>query len=265
MSDDLLPALAVIPAGPFVMGSADGPVEERPAHTVYLDEFAIGVHLITNAEYERFVHETSYRAPAIDDLPLVVRAGGEARAREFRACGEAYSWNGARPPGDRLDHPVTLVRWEDAAAYCRWLTTLLGRVARLPSEAEWEKAARGTLDGKQYPWGDKLDAERANFLSDPARRAEAGTTASRRYPPNGYGLFDMAGNAWEWVHDWYEPTFYTVSPGTNPWGPATGQSRIVRGGGWLTAEPAMLTCSHRHEVPPDTYSYGIGFRVAAQA
>jgi formylglycine-generating enzyme required for sulfatase activity len=91
MSDDLLPALATIPAGPFVMGSDDGPAEERPAHTVYLDEFAIGVHLVTNAEYARFVHETGYRAPAVDDLPLVVRAGGDERAREFRASGEAYA------------------------------------------------------------------------------------------------------------------------------------------------------------------------------
>ncbi len=265
MTDELVPAFAAIPAGPFVMGSDDGPAEERPAHAVYLDAFAIGVHLVTNAEYGRFVHETGYRAPAVDDLPLVVRAGGDERAREFRASGEAYSWKGAHPPGDRLDHPVTLVRWEDAAAYCRWLTKVLGRVVRLPSEAEWEKAARGALDRKPYPWGDELDSERANFLSTPGQKPESGTTAWRRYPPNGYGLFDMAGNAWEWVYDWYESAFYSVSPETNPSGPPTGQSRIVRGGGWLTAEPAMLTCSHRHEVPPDTYSYGIGFRVVAQA
>jgi formylglycine-generating enzyme len=265
MTHELLPAFTAIPSGPFVMGSDDGPAEERPAHTVYLDEFAIGVHLVTNAEYGRFVQETGYRAPAVDDLPLVVRAGGDERAREFRASGEVYSWKGAYPPADRLDHPVTLVRWEDAATYCRWLTKVLGRIVRLPSEAEWEKAARGALERKPFPWGDVLDPERANFLSDPGQKAEAGTTACRRYPPNGYGLFDMAGNAWEWVHDWYEPAFYKVSPELNPPGPPTGQSRIVRGGGWLTAEPAMLTCSHRHEVPPDTYSYGIGFRVVAQA
>jgi sulfatase modifying factor 1 len=263
MSDDLLPAFAAIPAGPFVMGSDDGPAEERPAHTVHLDEFAIGVQLITNAEYGRFVHETGYRAPVVDDLPLVVRVGGEEREREFRASGDAYAWKGAHPPGDRLDHPVTLVRWEAAAAYCRWLSEVLERVVRLPSEAEWEKAARGGLDRKPYPWGDGLNPDRANFLNAPERKAEAGTTRCRRYPPNGYGLFDISGNAWEWVHDWYDPGFYGVSPEKNPVGPLNGQSRIVRGGGWLTAEPAMLTCSHRHEVPPDTYSYGIGFRVAA--
>ena len=263
MSDELLPAFAAIPGGPFVMGSDDGPAEERPAHVVHVDAFAISVQLVTNAAYGRFVHETGYRAPAVDDLPLVVRAGGEEREREFRASGAAYSWKGAHPPGNRLDHPVTLVRWEDAAAYCRWLTTVLGRVIRLPTEAQWEKAARGGLDRKPYPWGDELHPEHANFLSDPGRKAEAGTKACRRYPANGYGLFDMAGNAWEWVHDWYDPAFYSVSPEMDPVGPPTGQSRIVRGGGWPTAEPAMMTCSHRHEVPPDTYSYGIGFRVAA--
>jgi formylglycine-generating enzyme len=265
MSNDLLPAFATIPAGRFVMGSDEGPAEEGPAHTVHVDEFAIGVQLVTNAEYGRFVHETGYREPAIDDLPLVVRAGGVEREREFRASGDAYAWNGAEPPGDRLDHPVTLVRWEDAAAYCRWLSKVLERIVRLPSEAEWEKAARGGLDRKPYPWGDGLTPDRANFLHARERRPESGTTPCRRYLPNGYGLFDMVGNAWEWVLDWYQPGFYRVSPERNPVGPSSGHSRIVRGGGWLTVEPAMLTCSHRHEVPPDTYSYGIGFRVAAES
>ena len=262
MSDDLVPAFALIPAGPFVMGSDEGPAEERPAHTVHLDEFAIGVQLVTNAEYGRFVQEAGYRAPAVDDLPLVVRAGGEEREREFRAASAPYAWRSALPPADRLDHPVTLVRWDDAAAYCRWLSHVLERTVRLPSEAEWERAARGGLEQKPYPWGDGLSPERANFLDVPDRRARAGTTPCRRFAPNGYGLFDAAGNAWEWVHDWYDPGYYVVSPDKNPVGPPEGQSRIVRGGGWVTAEPAMLTCSHRHEVPPDTYSYGIGFRVA---
>jgi formylglycine-generating enzyme len=262
MSDDFVPELAVIPAGPFVMGADDGAADERPAHTVDLDTFSIGVWPVTNQEYGRFVHETGYRAPAVDDLPLVVVAGGDERERAFRAAAGAYTWTGSHPPAGRLDHPVTLVRWDDAAAYCRWLSKVLNRNVRLPSEAEWEKAARGGLEGRRYPWGNDLDRDHANYLNDPAMKASHGTSPCRAYPPNGYGLFDMAGNVWEWVHDWYDPGYYLASPDRNPPGPARGQFRVIRGGGWLAAEPAMLTCSHRHQVPPDTYSYGIGFRVA---
>ena len=267
MSDDLLPAFALIPAGPFVMGSDDGPADERPAHTVHLDEFAIGVQLVTNAEYGRFVHETGHRAPAIDDLPLVVTGGRRGtRARVPRRRRRLRLDAAPTRPRDRLDHPVTLVRWDDAAAYCRWLSKVLGRVVRLPTEAEWEKAARGGLDRKPYPWGDGLTSRSRQLPpAIPREGPRPARLRARRYPPNGYGLFDMAGNAWEWVHDWYDPGFYSVSPERNPVGPPSGHSRIVRGGGWLTAEPAMLTCSHRHEVPPDTYSYGIGFRVASES
>jgi sulfatase modifying factor 1 len=261
MADDLLPRFASIPEGPFVMGS-EGSVDERPAHAVHLQAFAIGIQAVTNAEYGRFVHETGYRAPAVDELPLVVVAGGREREHIFRTSADSYTWIGSQPPPNRLDHPVTLVRWDDAITYCRWLSKTIGRVVRLPTEADWEKAARGGLERKRYPWGDQLDRLHANYLSDPAKKTLHGTSACRSYPPNGYGLFDMAGNVWEWVHDWYDPDYYVSSPRTCPQGPAAGRFRIVRGGGWLTAEPRMLTCSHRHHVPPDTYSYGIGFRVA---
>jgi formylglycine-generating enzyme len=265
MTAELLPELAAIPAGPFVMGSDDGAADERPPHTIHVDAFAIGVHHITNAEYARFVRETGYRPPAIDDLPLVVRAGGLEREQQFRASGELYAWKGAQPPSDRLNHPVTLVRWEDATSYCRWLSRLLGRAVRLPTEAEWEKAARGGLERQPFPWGQGLDRQRANFLSDPSQKNNHGTTPCRTYPANGYGLFDMSGNVWEWVADWYDPAYYSHSPERNPTGPLDGQFRIVRGGGWLSADESMLTCSHRHRVPTDTYSYGIGFRVACSA
>lgn len=262
MTADLLPELASIPAGTFIMGSDEGPADERPAHAVHLNAFAIGVQPVTNAEYARFVRETGYRMPAITDLPLVVRAGGEDRERLFRATAGAYSWTKAGPPARRLHHPVTLVRCDDVNAYCDWLSQTLGAIVRLPTEAEWEKAARAGLDRQPYPWGSGLDPERANFLSDPARRNAHGTTACRAYPPNAYGLFDMAGNVWEWVLDWYDAGYYAISPEDNPSGPADGRFRIVRGGGWPSADPSMLMCSHRHRVPPDTYSYAIGFRVA---
>jgi formylglycine-generating enzyme required for sulfatase activity len=261
MSDAFLPEFTAVPAGPFVMGSDAGEADERPEHTVRLDRFRVSVQPITNGEYGRFVREAGHRAPGVDELPLVVRAGGPDRERAFRSHAEAYTWAESTPPVSHIDHPVTLVRWEDATAYCRWLSEIMGKPVRLPTEAEWEKAARGGLERQRYPWGDRLDTDRANFLIDPALKNSHGTRPCRSYAPNGYGLYDMAGNAWQWVGDWYDPAYYAASPDENPTGPATGQFRIVRGGGWLASDAAMLTCSHRHKVPPDTYSYGIGFRV----
>jgi formylglycine-generating enzyme len=244
------------------MGSADGEDDERPPRRVYIDEFLISTKPVTNAEYAAFVQHTGHRAPAIYDLPIVVTAGGRERERTFRASGQPYVWLEATPAPDRLHHPVTLVRWEDAVAYCEWLASSTGRTVRLPTEAEWEKAARGGLESKRYPWGDRLDRNMANFLTDPTLKALHGTSRCGSYPPNGYGLYDVSGNVWEWVLDWYDPHYYSAAPFENPPGPASGQLRICRGGSWLVADVRMLSCSHRHKVPPDTYSYGIGFRIA---
>ncbi|HJR59387.1 MAG TPA: formylglycine-generating enzyme family protein [Vicinamibacterales bacterium] len=262
VSHEPLPELALIPAGEFVMGSPDGEDDERPAHPVNLDEFFISVRPITNEEYARFVRATNQRPPAIYELPLVVTAGGRERERVFRANGQPYVWLDGEPPADRALHPVTLVRREDAVAYCTWLSSQTDRDLRLPSEAEWEKAARGGVDGRRYPWGDRVDRNLANFLADPAMKAAHGTTRCGSYPPNDYGLYDMVGNVWEWVDDWYDPDAYSISAFDNPRGPGDGQLRVLRGGSWLVADVRMLSCSYRHKVPPDTYSYGIGFRIA---
>ena len=262
MSADLLPELALIPAGEFIMGSDEGEEDERPPHRVHVDDFLIGVQPVMNREYARFVRDAGHRAPAIYELPLVVSAGGADRERQFRQTGSPYVWSDFAPPEDRADHPVTLVRFDDALAYCAWLSAMTGKPFRLPTEAEWEKAARGGVEGHRYPWGDRLDTKMANFLVDPALRATHGTTPCRSYPPNGFGLYDMAGNVWEWVQDWYDPHYYADSPSRNPSGPPQGMLRVMRGGAWLVADVRMLACSHRHKIPPDTYSYAIGFRVA---
>jgi formylglycine-generating enzyme required for sulfatase activity len=261
MESDLLPEMALIPSGDFLMGSDDADEDERPAHLVQVDDFLIGVHPVTMEEYARFVRDTGHRVPAIYELPLVVTAGGNERERAFRMTGQPYVWLDSEPPRDRLTHPVTLVRFDDAVAYCAWLSAKTERAVRLPSEAEWEKAARGGLEGKRYPWGDRLDRNLANFLADPAAKSTAGTSACRTFPPNAYGLFDVAGNVWEWVQDWYDPAYYAGSPMRGPMGPRQGHLRIVRGGSWLVADVRMLSCSHRHKVPPDTYSYAMGFRI----
>lgn len=264
MTSDLAPELTLIPAGEFLMGSEDAEDDERPVHRVHVGDFYLGVQPVTHAEYARFVRDTGHRAPAIYELPLVVKAGGGERERAFRQTGGPYVWDHGHP-ADRSDHPVTLVRYDDASAYCAWLSAITGRAYRLPTEAEWEKAARGGTESKRYPWGDRLDRNMANFLVDPAQRATQGTTPCRTYPPNPYGLFDMAGNVWEWVNDWYDPRYYSADPSRNPTGPSSGQLRLIRGGSWLVADVRMLSCSHRHKVPPDTYSYAIGFRVACSA
>jgi formylglycine-generating enzyme required for sulfatase activity len=262
MSSDLIPELALVPSGDFLMGSDDAEGDERPVHRVHLDDFYVGVQPVTNEEFARFVRDTGHRVPAVYELPIVVTAGGADRERTFRQTSVPYVWADFDPPRDRADHPVTLVRYDDAAAYCAWLSSMTERPFRLPTEAEWEKAARGGAESKRYPWGDRLDRNTANFLDDPAQKSSHGTSPCRQYPANGYGLYDMAGNVWEWVQDWYDPGYYVASPERNPQGPPRGSLRIVRGGGWLVADVRMLSCSHRHKVPPDTYSYAIGFRVA---
>lgn len=260
-TDDLLSELVTIPPGEFHMGSSDGPEDERPLHSIRLDAFEIGRHQVTHRQYARFVRETGHRPPAIYELPLVVTAGGEEREQAFRASGTPYVWTEVEPPEGLLDHPVNLVRWDDAAAYCAWLSAAAGRIVRLPFEAEWEKAARGGLEGKRYAWGDRLEPGRGNFAGQGSGEAH-GTTPVGSYPPNGFGLFDMTGNVWEWVQDWYGAQYYAASPDRGPHGPPDGTLRLVRGGSWLAAEPRMLSCSYRHKVPPDTYSYSIGFRIA---
>jgi formylglycine-generating enzyme required for sulfatase activity len=258
-----LPEMVPIPGGEFLMGSSDGDEDERPGHRVHVDGYLIGVQPVTHDEYARFVQATGHRPPGVYELPLVVTAVDGDREDVFRRNSEPYAWVDGRPPRDKLDHPVTLVRWADAAEYCAWLSAVSGGHYRLPTEAEWERAARGGRSGERYPWGDRFDQNMANFLSDPAQRPRHGTTPCRQFPPNDYGLFDAAGNVWEWVQDWYAPDAYTVELRTNPAGPADGKLRLVRGGGWLAADIRMLRCSHRHKVPPDTYSYAIGFRVAS--
>jgi len=187
--------MVFIPAGDFVMGSNDGDSNEEPVHTVYLDAFYIDRCPVTNAEYKKFVDATRHRAPK--------------------------HWKNGRIPNGKEDHPVVNVSWDNASIYARWA----GK--RLPTEAEWEKAARGT-DQRKYPWGNSLDGDL--FSSSEAGRGD--TTAVGSYPGGAspYGVLDMAGNVWEWVADWYGS--YSSSSQRNPTGPSYGQHRVMRGGAW---------------------------------
>ncbi len=225
--------LVVIPAGEFLMGSEGGYPNERPVHAVFVKTFALSQYPVTNAQYEQFVKETGHRVPYLDD-PRV----------------ESENWNREQlthPPG-RGQHPVVLVSWRDAQAYCEWAG------GRLPTEAEWEKAARGGLEGKLYPWGDDIDPSLANYDT------RTGTTPVGSYPANDYGLYDMAGNVWEWVADWYDPKYYQRSP-HHPPGPEQGTVRVLRGGAWLLF-PQFCRVAYRFRNSPDFRFNLIGFRLA---
>jgi formylglycine-generating enzyme required for sulfatase activity len=254
------PNLARIPAGEFLMGAADAADDERPVHRVHVGEFFIGRFPVTCDEYARFVRATGYPAPAVRGLPLITAGGRDVI---FKELAQPYVWSHNEPPAGRGSHPAVLVSYEDAAAYCRWLSESLLRVFRLPTEAEWEKAARGGAEGQRYPWGVDIDPSRCNFLIDPSTKAQRGTRPTGTYPPNAYGLYDMAGNVWEWVADWYGADYYAISEPQDPAGPTGGQMRIVRGGAWVNDDVTMLRCAYRHKVPPDTYAYSIGFRVVS--
>lgn len=188
--------MAPIPSGEFQMGSENA---ETPLHTVYLDAFYIDRYSVTNALYKKFVDSTGHSTPEYWDDPR-------------------FSFP---------DQPVVGVNWHDAEAYANWAEK------RLPTEAEWEKAARGGLVSKRYPWGNDILHEDANYgPSTDGISAPNHTLLVGSYAPNGYGLYDMAGNVWEWCSDWYAEDYYVNSPGKNPQGPDTGEAKVLRGGAW---------------------------------
>lgn len=226
--------LVQIPAGEFSMGSETGFPAERPVHRVTVGSYWASKHLVTNHQYKQFVIATGHRVPFLDD-PRVAIDNWDSQRRTY--------------PAGRAQHPVVLVSWYDALAYCTWAG------GRLPTEAEWEHAARGGLEGTLYPWGNEIDSSRANYDN------RNGTTPVGSYASNDYGLYDVAGNVWEWVADWYDPKYYQASPSTNPQGPVHGATRVLRGGAWLLF-PQFCQVAYRFREGPDFRFNLIGFRLA---
>lgn len=218
--------MVLIPTGEFLMGS-DTEGDHAPAHRVRVDAFFLGIHEVTNGEYREFCEATGHRLPEF--------WGIEAR----------------RSGPDFPDHPVVGVSWQDAADYAAW------RGMRLPTEAEWEYAARGGVEGMNFPSGDALSPPDANFAgSQIGSPVEVG-----RYPANGFGLHDMSGNVFEWVADRYGADYYAESPSANPDGPETGKFRVIRGGGWHSG-PYCNRTYYRNALPPQWVDFAVGFRVA---
>jgi formylglycine-generating enzyme required for sulfatase activity len=239
--------MVLVPAGEFFRGrdARPDPSKKRddfPGRFVYLDSFKIDKFEVTNAAYGRFVRATGRPAPSVRSAAR--RIGSWSR----------FAWSGNRAPPGAGDIPVTLVTWFDAEAYCAWT----GK--RLPTEAEWEKAARGT-DRRIFPWGDLAAPGSSNF-----GKRQKGPLPSGNFPldKSPYGTVDMAGNVAEWASDYYQAAYYARSPARNPKGPRRGSLRVVRGGFWRSPKKDIRT-DRRWKGAPSKAHAGVGFRCARAA
>jgi serine/threonine-protein kinase len=230
-----------IPAGAFTMGADSSEADEQPSHTVTLPAYYVSKYPVTNEEYQVFVKEKGYEAPYVDE-----------------PWAKPYNWDPFRKtfPAGKGKHPVVLVSYEDALAYCEWA----GK--RLPTEAEWERAAKGA-NQRMYPWGNgEPNSGLCNFASNERSTTDVSAYAAGASP---VGAFDMAGNVWEWCRDSYDAGFY--KEGNNANDPccdkATGR-KVIRGGSWVNMADA-LRCTNRHSSAPDKKSGVIGFRTALDA
>ena len=234
--------MVVIPAGPFFMGvpkwARDGGLDEYPNHEVELDAYAIDTYEVTNGLYLEFIRSTGHRTPSHPADP------------------SKNLWQGGLMPESIASLPVVNVDWFDAEAYCRWA----GK--RLPSEAEWEKAARGT-DDRRFPWGD-VEPTHKHLNFNQAWQGEKTLVPVGIYEKgkSPYGVYDMAGNVWEWVADWYDATYYSRSPRRNPQGPSKGTRRVIRSSGWQVETPQVRIFTRVASDPLDR-NHSTGFRCAA--
>ncbi|EPZ42591.1 formylglycine-generating enzyme family protein [Alicyclobacillus acidoterrestris] len=279
--------MVLIQGGRFLMGTddaegfvADG---EGPVHEVELSPFWMDVCAVTNRRFKRFVEETGYTTEAErfgwsfvfrDFVPRdgAVRMMGIVQTAPWWVGVEGAYWAAPEGPGsnifDRLDHPVVHISWNDAVAFCEWSGT------RLPTEAEWEYAARGGLVQNRYAWGDELHPNgeyRCNIWQGefPVRNkgldGYLGTAPAKSFQPNGYGLYNVCGNVWEWCADWFDRAYYRTSPLVNPRGPSSGESRVMRGGSYLchASYCNRYRVAARTSNTPDSSSGHVGFRCVA--
>jgi formylglycine-generating enzyme required for sulfatase activity len=224
------PDLVIVLEGSFLMGSDDGQENERPCHRVWLERFGIGRFPITNREYKEFLESTHTASPPYWRDPIF----------------------------SDPDQPVVGVNWDDAMAYCRWLSDRTGGEFCLPTEAEWERAARGGREGALYPWGDEPPWEKpyCGFDSKTGGPAHVGVNE-----PNDFGLYDMSEGVHEWCSDYYDYHYYRYSPERNPQGPNSGERRASRGGSWRH-QIKFSRCAARSSLPPNFKYADYGFRVA---
>lgn len=250
------PGMVLIPAGEFTMGSDVGNNNEEPPHKVHCDAYYIDQYEVTNEQFCTF----------LNDLGTHQGAGVLWLNLYPKNCLIEHKYREYRPKSGYENHPVIMVTWYGANAYAGWT----GK--RLPTEAEWEKAARGELVEKSYPWGDEHPEGKCNYLdyhgyltakmSD--LRDGRGTLTVGSFPSNDYNLYDMAGNISEWCHDWYAADYYADTSSENPLGPENGSFRVVRGGDWNSSIES-LRCADRSCKSPDYANIFLGFRCARSA
>ncbi len=221
--------MILIPAGEFIMGSDEGGRNERPVRSVFLDAYEISQFEITQSEYGEFVKATRHRSPLSRYVKNIER------------------FNDA-------NQPVVYVNWLDAEAFCKW------RGQRLPTEAEWEKAAKGT-ENTTWPWGEEPTPVYANFLGKDDGSPYTMFVGSFKKDQSPYQVHDMAGNVQEWVSDWYDPLYYETGPTKNPKGPDTGEMKTLRGGSWNDSYLSGRA-SARINMVPDYRDTTVGFRCA---
>ena len=209
--------MVLIPETEYQMGAKSRDHDEQPVHTVRLKPFLMDIHEVTIAQYKKFLDDTDFPEP------------------DF--------WH---PELDKDNEPIVGVTWYEAAAYAAWT----GK--RLPTEAEWECAARGKTKDYIYPWGNTPDIQKGNYSS-------FGIMPVMSFPPDETGLYDMAGNIWEWCADWYDKRYYSLSPGKNPKGPPMGVHKVLRGGAWYCTEQQVRTANRYYSLP-DARSFHVGFR-----
>ena len=254
----------LVPSGSFRMGDnfGDGEARERPVHTVDLDAFYIAKFEVTNGDWRKFRDDPGYDDPKFWPGNRVVPK------TQIPYWTQANNHGGATPNSD--NYPVLGVNWDSATAYCNWLSAKTGKKYRLPTEAEWEKAARGT-DQRKYPWGNTIDHSYANFVG--AQPFDTGQIVgyydgSKRgdfQTHNGaspYGVMDMAGNIMEWCSDFYSKDYYSASPRKNPKGPDTGAYRVTRGGSFFVESFEMRTYARQAAWQSFQAHRMVGFRAA---
>lgn len=280
-----LDGMRLIPGGGFVMGTnggygfaADG---EGPAHAVVVAPFYIDATCVTNEAFNAFVNATGYRTEAerfgwsfvfyghLSPAQLARSVRTTVLGSEWWCRVEGATWRHPEGPGSnikqRWQHPVVHVSWNDARTFATWS----GK--RLPTEAEWECAARGGLAQKRFPWGDELEPAGRHAMNVwqgvfPTKNTEAdgyfGTAPAKSYKANGYGLYQVTGNVWEWCWDWFDPGYYPVSPHENPTGPALGERRVMRGGSYLchASYCNRYRTDSRSGNTPDSATTNLGFR-----